>query len=54
MIYHTPQLLRSVLGEQSGTFILSKLGERIVAADAKGLRVYANLQRAIKAAREQA
>jgi hypothetical protein len=53
IIYHTPQMLRYVLGEKSGTFMLRKLGGRIIAADADGLRAYADLQRAIKVAREQ-
>ncbi len=53
VIYHTPQLLRHLLGEQSGSFVLQKRGQRIVAKDADHLRGYANLQRAIKAAREQ-
>ena len=53
IIYHTPQMLRYVLGEKSGTFMLRKRGDHIVAADVVSLRAYADLQRAIKAAREQ-
>ena len=54
ILYHTPQMLRHILGEKSGSFMLRKLGEHIVAADVVGLRAYADLQRAIKVAREQA
>jgi len=53
IIYHTPQMLRYILGEKSGTFTLRKLGGHLVAADVVGLRAYADLQRAIKVAREQ-
>ena len=53
VIYHTPQLLRFVLGEQSGTFTLRKRGDHITAGDADGLRAYADLQKRIKAAWEQ-
>ena len=54
IIYHTPQMLRYVLGEKSGTFTLRKRGNHIVAADVVSLRAYADLQRAIKVARENA
>ena len=54
IIYHTPQMLRYVLGEKSGTFMLRKHGAHIVAVDVDGLRAYADLQRAIKVAVEQA
>jgi len=53
VVYHTPQLLRYVLGEQNGSFMLRKIGQHIVAADIDGFRKYADLQRAIRAAREQ-
>jgi hypothetical protein len=53
VIYHTPQMLRYILGEQSGTFMLHKRGDRIIAAAPDNLRAYAKLQRAIKIAREQ-
>jgi len=52
IIYHTPQMLRSTLGERNGTFTLRKTGDHIVAADVVSLRAYADLQRAIKVARE--
>jgi hypothetical protein len=54
VIYHTPQMLRYVLGEKSGTFMLRKRGDRIMTAAPDNLRAYADMQRAIKAAREQA
>ena len=50
VIYHTPQLLRFVLGEHSGSFVLVKRNDRITAIDAGGLRAYADLQRRIRAA----
>ena len=53
LIYHTPQMLRHLLGEYSGSFILGKQGEDVVTPAPDSLRAYAKLQRAIKAAREQ-
>ena len=53
IIYHTPQMLRYVLGEKSGTFTLRKRGDHIIAADVVSLRAYADLQRAINVAREK-
>ena len=53
VIYHTPQLLRTLLGEQNGTFVLRKNGDRITTANAATVKKFADLQRAIKAAREQ-
>jgi len=53
VIYHTPQMLRHILGEKSGTFLLHKRGDRIITAAPDNLRAYASLQRAIKVAREQ-
>lgn len=55
IFYHTPQLLRFVLGEQAGVFTLSlsRNAERIITGDPISLKKYADLQRAIKAAREQ-
>ena len=32
VLYHTPQMLRYILGEHSGSFMLHKRGDRIVAA----------------------
>ena len=53
MIYHTPQMLRYLLGEHSGSFVLHKHEERVVVSNAERLRAFADLQRAIKATREQ-
>jgi hypothetical protein len=50
--YHTPQLLRYVLGEEHGTFTLGRTGERITAADPEAIRRYVRLQKRIKAVRE--
>jgi hypothetical protein len=52
VIYHTPQMLRGLLGEQTGSFVLTKHQTQIVVNDADRLRAFADLQRAIKAARE--
>jgi len=53
VIYHTPQLLRSTLGENAGSFTLRKTGDFVVAQDVATLRKYVDLQAAIKRAREQ-
>jgi len=53
LIYHTPQMLRHLIGEQSGSFILGKRGEDVFTPAPDNLRAYAKLQRAIKIAREQ-
>jgi DNA-binding winged helix-turn-helix (wHTH) protein len=53
LIYHTPQTLRYLLGEHSGSFVLRKKLAQIVVSDVDRLRAFADLQRAIKAAREQ-
>jgi hypothetical protein len=50
--YHTPQLLRYVLGEENGKFTLSRDGGKITAADAEAIRRYVRLQKRIKALRE--
>ena len=52
VFYHTPQLLRSVLGQQDGKFVLTKTGDQFKASDVLALKKYADLQRAIKAVRE--
>ena len=53
VIYHTPQMLRGLLGEQQGAFMLWRDGEQIKTTDPVSLKKYADLQRAIRAAREQ-
>jgi hypothetical protein len=54
VIYRTPQTLRHVIGDEEGSFILHKAGDRTIVRDANVLRNYAKLQRAIKAARRPA
>ena len=54
VIFHTPQTMRYVLGEEQGSFILHKTDDRIIVHDADVLRRFARLQRAIKAARRRA
>ena len=50
VIYHTPQLLRFMLGEQAGSFAQVKRNDRLTAIDAGGLRAYAALQKRIRTA----
>lgn len=52
ILFHTPQLFRSLLGERTGSFMLRKIGARIVAKDAGSVVKYAEMLRAVKAARE--
>lgn len=54
VIYHTPQLLRHIIGEKSGTFVLRMVGPHVVAQDAAAIKRYIALQVAIKKAREAA
>lgn len=49
--YHTPQLLRSALGEHSGVFLLMKKGERITTDKPETIKRYAALVKSIAAAR---
>ena len=51
MLFHTPQLHRSLLGEVSGSFTLQKIGERVVALDPGSVKKYAAIQRGVKKAR---
>jgi len=51
VIYHTPQLLRHLLGEHSGSFTLHKRDDRVVTNEPKVVERYAQLQKAIAAAR---
>jgi len=53
VLWHTPRMLQSTLGTESGHFTLYKDGNRIIAPDSAALRKYASLQSAIMAAREQ-
>ena len=52
VVYHTPQLLRTLIGERNGSFVLQKLSERITCERADDMRAYVNLQRTIQKARE--
>ena len=51
LMFHTPQLLRGLLGESAGSVVLRKEGERIVAGNPQSVRKYCDLQKAIAAAR---
>lgn len=52
VIYHTPQLLHSVLGVRSGSVVLVKNGEQIRTTTPQATMDFIALQAAIKAARE--
>jgi hypothetical protein len=47
--FHTPQLMRHKIGEQAGSFQLSKENGKIVTINAEAVRGYATLFRAITA-----
>jgi hypothetical protein len=51
VIYHTPQMLRSLLGERNGSFMLRKIGERVVTTTAAAVKDFVALQKAIAAKR---
>jgi copper homeostasis protein CutC len=53
LTFHTPQLLRYVLGERAGSFILRKHETRVLVDDVDTLRRYIALQRDIKTALEK-
>ena len=53
VLFHTPQLFRGLLGERTGSFMLRKIDDRIVATDTASVAKYAELMRAVKAVREQ-
>lgn len=52
VLYHTPQLLQHALGRRSGSFMLYKDGERVLALTSSAVKEFIDLQAAIKAARE--
>lgn len=54
VIFRTPQTVRHVIGDEQGSFVLHKDGDRIIVHDAGMLRGYAKLQRTVKAARGRA
>jgi hypothetical protein len=49
VLYHTPQLLQAELGKRSGSFYLSKQGERLVTTTPAAAKDYAELRAAIDA-----
>lgn len=51
VIFHTPQLLRGVLGERNGSFTLRRIHERIETDQPDAVKQYAELQKAVQAAR---
>jgi hypothetical protein len=53
VLYHTPQLLRGALGSRNGTFTLHKDGEHIVTAEPEAVKQFADMQKAVRAAREK-
>jgi len=52
LLFHTPQLFRSLLGERTGSFMLKKIGARVVARDVGSVKKFADMLRAVKQARE--
>lgn len=52
VLFHTPQLFRSLIGERNGAFTLRKVGDHIVAPDAGIVSKYVDMLRAVKQARE--
>jgi hypothetical protein len=52
VLYHTPQLLQHTLGRRSGSFMLYKADDRVVALTSSAVKEFLELQAAIKAARE--
>jgi hypothetical protein len=52
VLYHTPQLLQHTLGRRSGSFMLYKDDDRVVALTSSAVKEFLDLQTAIKAARE--
>lgn len=51
VLYHTPQLLQSLLGATSGSFTLRKDGDHIVTDVPDAVQKCASLQEAIRVAR---
>jgi hypothetical protein len=52
VLYHTPQLLQHALGQRSGSFMLYKEGERVVALTSSAVKEFLDIQAGVKAARE--
>jgi hypothetical protein len=51
VIFHTPQLLRYLLGERSGSFSLHRAAGRIITRDVDAVKHFAELQAAIAKAK---
>jgi hypothetical protein len=54
VIYHTPQMLRSLLGDCNGSFVLRKDGDRVLTTTPSAVKDYAKLRAAIAAAKQEA
>jgi len=52
VLYHTPQLLQHMLGRRSGSFMLYKEDDRVVALTSSAVKEFLDLRAAIKSARE--
>lgn len=53
VIYHTPQLMRSQLGDRNGSFLLSMNGDRLVTSTPEPFKQFAKLQAGIAAIKMQ-
>lgn len=53
VIYHTPQMLRSLLGERNGSFMLRKDGNRVVTTSTAAVKDFMAIQAGIAAAKAQ-
>jgi hypothetical protein len=51
--YHTPQLLRGILGEQTGSFALHKMSERIIATDPHAVKICAEMLQGVEFTRKK-
>jgi hypothetical protein len=51
VLYHTPQLMQNMLGRRSGSFMLYKEGERVVALTSSSVKEFLDIQAALKSAR---
>jgi hypothetical protein len=49
VIYHTPQMLRGLLGQHNGSFVLRKDGDHIVTTSVDDIKQYIGLQAGIAA-----
>lgn len=54
IIFHTPQLLRPLLGERSGSVTLRQMipGDRVITTQPGPVRAFATLQAAVRAAKQ--